>query len=289
VWVVLALLFNAAIWYYGGHQKGLEFLTGYLIEKSLSADNIFVFVVLFRYFGVEPRYQHRVLFWGILGALVMRGLMIWLGVELINRFEWVLYIFGVFVIYTGIKMLRHKPEEIHPEQNPVFRWARKYLPVTENYEGQKFFLRRGRSLYATPMFLVLLVVETTDLAFAVDSIPAIFAITRDAFIVYTSNVFAILGLRAFYFLLAGILPYFRYLSTGLSVVLIFIGAKMMVANWLHIPTSLSLGVVAAVLAAAVIASVAATKAEERVLKRAKTESVTAAGHGAGDFPEASGE
>lgn len=289
VWVVLALLFNAGVWYYGGHHKGLEFLTGYLIEKSLSADNIFVFVVLFRYFGVAPRYQHRVLFWGILGALVMRGLMIWLGVELINRFEWILYIFGAFVIYTGIKMLRHKPEEIHPEHNPVFRWTRKYLPVTESYEGQKFFVRRGKILYATPMFLVLLVVETTDLAFAVDSIPAIFAITRDAFIVYTSNVFAILGLRAFYFLLAGILPYFRYLSIGLSIVLIFIGAKMMAANWLHIPTSLSLGVVAGVLAAAVIASVAATKAEERALKQAKKESLTAPRRGAGDFPEASGE
>ncbi len=289
VWVVLALLFNAGIWYYGGHQKGLEFLTGYLIEKSLSVDNIFVFVVLFQYFGVEPRYQHRVLFWGILGALVMRGLMIWLGVELINRFDWVLYVFGAFVVYTGIKMLRHKPQDIHPEQNPLFRWARKYVPVTENYEGQKFFVRRGEIFYATPMFLVLLVVETTDLAFAVDSIPAIFAITRDPFIVYTSNVFAILGLRAFYFLLAGILPYFRYLSIGLSVVLIFIGIKMMIVNWVHIPIGLSLGVVAGVLASAVIASIAAAKAEQRALERAQQEGIKSAQKPARDFPEASGE
>ena len=288
VWVVLALLFNAGIWYYSGHQRGLEFLTGYLIEKSLSVDNIFVFVALFQYFGVEPRYQHRVLFWGILGALIMRGLMIWLGVELIERFEWILYVFGAFVIFTGVKMLRHKPDNIRPEQNPVFRWARKYLRVTETYQGQKFFIRRGQAIYATPMFLVLLVVETTDLAFAVDSIPAIFAITRDPFIVYTSNVFAILGLRALYFLLAGILPYFRYLSLGLSIVLIFIGTKMLAVQWVHVPIGLSLGVVAAVLTTSVLASVAASKAEQRALERSRKMQQTVPPP-TQEFPEGSGE
>lgn len=281
LWVAVALVFNAGIWYWWGATKGLEFFAGYLIERSLSIDNIFVFAVLFRYFGVEPRFQHRVLFWGILGALVMRGAMIAMGVALIARFHWLLYVFGAFVVLTGLKMLRHKPEDIHPERNPVFRWARKLLPMTSNYEGQKFFVHRDNLWRATPMFLVLLVVETTDLAFALDSIPAIFAITQDAFIVYTSNVFAILGLRAFYFLLAGILPYFRYLSMGLSIVLIFIGVKMLVEPWLKIPIGLSLGVVAAVLAAAVLASVAAAKAEARALKRATRHEGTA---GPATFP-----
>jgi len=267
VWVVLALLFNAGIFYWSGAARGLEFFTGYLIEKSLSVDNIFVFAVLFRYFRVEPRYQHRVLFWGILGALLMRGAMILAGVTLIARFHWILYLFGIFLVYAGVKMLVLKPEDVDPEHNPIFRSARKLLRVTREYDGQKFFVRRDARLWATPMFLVLIAIETTDLAFALDSIPAIFAITRDPFIVYTSNVFAILGLRAFYFLLAGVLPYFRYLGAGLSIVLIFIGVKMLAEPWWKISTGASLGVVGAVLAAAVLASLAATRAEARALRR----------------------
>jgi tellurite resistance protein TerC len=262
-WVALSLIFNLGLWHWAGGTKALEFFTGYLIEKSLSVDNVFVFAVLFRYFAVEPRYQHRVLFWGILGALMMRGAMIALGVALISRFHWVLYVFGAFLVYAGVKMMFHKPEDVHPEHNPVFRLAQRFLPMTKSYEGQRFFVRAGGRRLATPLLLVLLVIETTDLAFAVDSIPAVFAITRDPFIVYTSNVFAILGLRAFYFLLAGVLPYFRHLGTGLSVVLIFIGAKMLVENWLPISTGVSLGVVGAVLAGALAASVAAAWREAR--------------------------
>jgi tellurite resistance protein TerC len=282
VWVVVSLAFNLGILHWSGKTAALEFFTGYLIEKSLSVDNIFVFVVLFRYFAVEPRYQHRVLFWGILGALVMRGAMIALGVVLIRHFDWALYLFGAFLVYAGLKMISHKDEEIHPERNPVLRGARKFLPLTRNYEGQKFFVRgadvagvpagkKQRLWRATPLLLVLLVVETTDLAFALDSIPAVFAITRDPFIVYTSNVCAILGLRAFYFLLAGVLPYFRYLGKGLSLVLMFIGAKMLGEKWLHIPTHVSLAVVGAILSVAVIASIIAAQAEERAQSRPKTE------------------
>ena len=267
VWVAVSLAFNAWMLVEYGRQPALEFLTGYLIEKSLSVDNIFVFAVLFQYFAVEPRYQHRVLFWGILGALVMRGAMIAAGVMLISRFHWILYVFGVFLVYTGAKMMFHKAEEVHPEHNPFFRLARRYLPLTENYEGQKFFLHREGRWFATPMLLVLIVVETTDLAFALDSIPAIFAITRDPFIVYTSNVFAILGLRAFYFLLAGILPYFRYLGSGLSVVLMFIGVKMLTEKWVHISTAWSLGVVGGVLTVAVVGSMIATQVEKRAANK----------------------
>lgn len=262
LWVVVALLFNAGLWYWYGTKVATEFFTGYLIERALSIDNIFVFAVLFKYFAVEPRYQHRVLFWGILGALIMRGLMIWLGVELIQRFEWILYVFGVFLVLTGVKMLVEKDTEVHPEHNPVLRLARRWLPVTKEYEGEKFFIRRG-GLYATPLFLVLVMVETTDVAFALDSIPAIFGITRDPFIIYTSNVFAILGLRAFYFLLAGAIPYFRYLGIGLSLVLMFIGVKMLIVKWVHLPLGLSLGVVGATLAMSVAASLLATRKERR--------------------------
>jgi len=269
IWIVVALAFNAAmlLWYPPHepalrHAKALEFFTGYLIERSLSIDNIFVFLVLFNYFGVQARFQYRVLFWGILGALIMRGLMIWLGVELITRFEWVLYLFGAFLVWTGVKLLFHKAEDIHPEQNPVLRLARRYLPVTRDFHGEHFFIREGGKWLATPMFLVLLVVETTDVAFALDSIPAIFAITQDPFIIYSSNVFAILGLRALYFLLAGVMPYFRYLNVGLSAVLVFIGIKMLIEKWLHIPTGISLGIVGGVLAAATLASVIAARREE---------------------------
>lgn len=262
VWVTISLLFNAWIWQEHGAAKGVEFFTGYLIEKSLSVDNIFVFLVLFQYFRIEPRYQHRVLFWGIFGALVMRGVMIAAGVVLIARFHWILYIFGAFLVWAGIKMLFHKAQDIHPEHNPVFKLARKFLPVTQNYVGQKFFVREGGIWRVTPMFLVLLVVETTDLAFALDSIPAIFGITRDPFIVFSSNVFAILGLRAMYFLLAAAIPYFRYLNYGLSLVLVFIGVKMLIEKWLPIPTGLSLAIVGSMLAIAVAASLLTAKPEE---------------------------
>jgi tellurite resistance protein TerC len=278
VWVAVSLGFNLGLLHWYGKTPALEFFTGYVIEKSLSVDNLFVFVLLFRYFAVEPRYQHRVLFWGILGALLMRGALIGVGVALIRHFEWVLYLFGAFLVYAGAKMMFHEEEEVHPERNPVFRWARKFLPLTKSYEGQKFFVRArggaeasagqkaGRWL-ATPLVLVLLVVETTDLAFALDSIPAIFAITRDPFIVYTSNVCAILGLRAFYFLLAGVLPYFRYLGKGLSVVLLFIGVKMLGEHWLRIPTHVSLAVVGIVLLVAVVASILKAHSERVPQKR----------------------
>jgi tellurite resistance protein TerC len=282
VWVVVSLTFNLGLLHWYGKTPALEFFTGYLIEKSLSVDNIFVFVLLFKYFGVEHRYQHRVLFWGILGALIMRGAMIGLGVALIQRFEWVLYLFGAFLIYAGARMMLHKAEEVHPERNPVFRWAQKFLPLTKTYDGQKLFVRaadprsRRSTWQATPLFLVLLVVETTDLAFALDSIPEIFGITRDPFIVYTSNVFAILGLRAFYFLLAGVLPYFRYLSLGLSAVLMLIGVKMLVDHWVHVPTHISLAVVGAILSVAVIASVIAARREAQATRQAKKNSAAAA-------------
>ena len=263
VWVALSLLFNLGIWHWEGTTKALEFFTGYLIEKSLSVDNIFVFLVLFQYFGVEPRYQHRVLFWGIFGALVMRGILIAAGVVLIARFHWILYVFGAFLVWAGIKMMFHKAHDVHPEKNPVFRWARKYLPVTNDYHGQQFFVHEGGIWRVTPMFLVLLVVETTDLAFALDSIPAIFGITQDPFIVFSSNVFAILGLRAMYFLLAGVMHYFRYLNIGLSAVLVFIGVKMLTEKWVEIPTWLSLAIVGSMLLAAVVASLYANAMEKR--------------------------
>lgn len=267
VWVAISLVFNAWLLVQFGRAQALEFFTSYVIEKSLSVDNIFVFALLFQYFGVETRYQHRLLFWGILGALVMRGAMIAAGVALIRQFEWVLYLFGAFLVYTGARMMLHKGEAVEPEKNPVIRWARKFLPLTDAYEGQRFFVRREGRWMATPMLLVLIVIETTDLAFAVDSIPAVFGVTRDPFIVYTSNVFAILGLRAFYFLLAGILPYFRYLGAGLSIVLMFIGAKMLVEHWLPISTGLSLAVVGVVLGVATVASVVATRVELRLRRR----------------------
>ncbi len=270
VWVGVSFAFNLGLLHWYGRRPALEFFTGYLIEKSLSVDNLFVFVLLFRYFAVERQYQHRVLFWGILGALVMRGAMIGVGVALISRFEWVLYLFGAFLVYAGLKMMFHKGEPVHPERNPVLRWARKFLPLTPGYVGHKLFVRESRMWRVTPLFLVLLVVETTDLAFAVDSIPAVFAITRDPFIVYTSNVCAVLGLRAFYFLLAGLLPYFRYLSIGVSLVLVFVGAKMLAEPWLRIPTGISLATVGGLLTISVIASLIAARTEARVQRNAKT-------------------
>ncbi|MGZ8919719.1 MAG: TerC family protein [Limisphaerales bacterium] len=255
VWVVLALIFNAGIWHYSGKEKALEFLTGYLIEKSLSVDNVFVFALLFSYFAVPAQYQHKVLFWGILGALIMRAIMIGVGAVLITKFTWIIYIFGAFLILTGIKMIVKRSEEIHPERNPVVRWFKRMMPVTSDYRGDKFFVREQGILMATPLFVVLLLVEFTDLIFAVDSIPAIFAVTTDPFIVYTSNVFAILGLRSLYFVLGGVMHKFHYLKIGLGLVLTFVGVKMLLGHSPYkIDTLVSLGVVLAILAVSIIAS-----------------------------------
>lgn len=254
VWVGLTAAFGLGVVHFGGEQRGVEFFTGYVIEKALSVDNLFLFLVIFRAFAVDENVQHRILEWGILGALIMRGAMIAAGAGLIERFSWVLYIFGAFLVYAGLHMLFAKKEEMHPEQNRISRFAVKYLRVRQGYQGGRFFVREGGKLFATPLFVVLLVVEITDITLAVDSIPAIFGITRDPFIVYTSNVFAILGLRAMYFLLAGVLGRLRYLTTGLSFVLSFIGAKMIVEPWVHISVEVSLVVVAALLLVALAAS-----------------------------------
>jgi tellurite resistance protein TerC len=260
IWVVLSLCFAASIYLTMGKERGLEFLTGYLIEYALSVDNIFVFVLIFTYFNVPEKYQHRVLFWGIIGALVLRGVMIVAGSALVTRFAWTLYIFGAFLVITGIRMALQKDAAAYnPERDPVLRLARKLIPVTKDYHGKSFFVREprpggGTRLAATPLFIVLLIVDTTDVVFATDSIPAIFAVTRDPFIVYTSNICAVLGLRALYFLLAGIVDKFAYLKLGLSLVLVFIGAKMLLEGLFHIPIGISLGVVALVLALSIAAS-----------------------------------
>ena len=254
-WIVLAAIFAVVIFFWHGRTPTLEFVTGYVIELSLSVDNLFVFLLIFRFFQVPAIHQHKVLFWGILGALIMRALFIAAGVSLIQRFHWIIYAFGAFLVYSGIKLFFQEEAEIHPEKNPVLRLFRRWVPVTKDYVGNKFFVRSA-GLYATPLFVVLLVVETTDLLFAVDSIPAILAITRDAFIVYTSNVFAILGLRSMYFALAGMMEMFRYLHYGLSLVLISVGAKMLLSHYFEIPTPVALAAVAGVLAISVIASMA---------------------------------
>jgi tellurite resistance protein TerC len=254
LWVALSILFGLGILHYSGKQASLEFFTGYLIEKALSVDNLFLFLVIFRTFAVDERLQHRMLEWGILGALVMRGAMILAGAELIERFSWVLYVFGAFIVFAGIHMLFVKKETVHPEKSFIFRFASKHLRVTRDYEGQHFFVSRGRKLFATPLFLVLIVVEVTDITLAIDSIPAIFGITQDPFIVYTSNVFAILGLRAMYFLLAGVLSRLRFLTVGLSLVLTFIGAKMIAHKWVDVPEYISLLIVAGILLLALAAS-----------------------------------
>ncbi|HZQ92310.1 MAG TPA: TerC family protein [Terriglobales bacterium] len=255
-WVGLAAAFAVLVYIWRGPQKTLEFATGYLIEESLSVDNLFVFLVLFGYFKVPEQYQRKVLTLGILGALVMRGLFILAGVGLINRFHWIIYVFGVFLIYTGFTLLRKSDEDVEPEKNIVLRLARRWIPITSDYEGDRFFVKRDTRTFATPLFAVLLVVETTDVVFALDSIPAILAISKDPFIVYTSNVFAILGLRALYFALAGMMQVFHYLHYGLAVILMFIGVKMLLSARYEIPIFVALGVVILVLAISVGASVA---------------------------------
>jgi tellurite resistance protein TerC len=253
VWIALAVVFAVLVLFWHGRAQALQFATGYVIELSLSVDNLFVFLVIFRYFKVPDRYQHKVLFWGILGALLMRGIFITTGVGLIHRFNWIIYAFGALLVYSGIKLLRQGETEIHPEKNPVLRLFRRAFPVTKEYVGGQFFTRRD-GLYATPLFVVLLVVETSDILFAVDSIPAVLAITLNAFIVYTSNVFAILGLRSMYFALAGMMDLFHHLHYGLSVVLIFIGLKMLGSHYVNIPTGWALTIVLLVLGASVLAS-----------------------------------
>ncbi len=270
-WIGIALAFNAFVFFERGTTAGLEFFTGYIIEKALSVDNIFVFVVIFAYFQVPQKFQHRVLFLGILGALILRGTLIFLGAALIHQFEWVIYIFGAFLIFTAYKLGTQKEEGVHPEKNPIVNLFRRIMPVTKEFEGTKFFTRHAGILMATPLFIVLLVIETTDVIFALDSIPAIFAITTDPFIVFTSNVFAILGLRALYFLLAGVLGSFRYLKTGLSFVLGFVGVKMLVGMFdfvgihIEIPIIVSLAVIAITLTIAIVASIIAQRREQRQL------------------------
>ena len=263
-WIALATCFAVLIYFFGhtivgGHGRPnsrltLEFVTGYLIELSLSVDNLFVFLLLFRYFHVPRAYQHEVLFWGVIGALVMRAIFIAVGVALLNRFHWVIYIFGAILIYSGVELMRQKNKKLNPEANLLLRGFRKLFPVTKDYHDDKFFIRRGAVRYATPLAVVLLMVEATDLLFATDSIPAVLAVTREPFIVYTSNVFAILGLRSLYFALAGMIEAFHVLHYGLSVILIFIGVKMLASNYVEIPIGVALGVVAGVLALSVVLS-----------------------------------
>ena len=263
-WITLAVMFNLGVWHYAGARKALEFTTGYLIEYSLSVDNIFVFALVFSYFAVPPRFQHRVLFWGILGALVLRAIMIGAGTVLIAKFAWIIYVFGAFLILTGVKMILRREEELHPERNPVVKWFRKLMPVTSDYREDKFFVREAGVRMATPLFVVLLLVEVSDVIFAVDSIPAIFAVTSDPFIIYTSNVFAILGLRSLYFALAGVMDKFAYLKIGLGVVLTFVGVKMLLAHTAYkIDTLISLGVIVLTLAASVVISL--LRATKRVI------------------------
>jgi tellurite resistance protein TerC len=262
VWITLAMLFNLFVYYYFDKEKAIEFFTGYLIEKSLSIDNIFVIIMIFSYFKVPTSYQHKVLFWGILGALVMRVIFILVGIELIHKFHWLIYIFGGFLVITGIRMLTSGDTKLEPERNPLVKLARKIFPFTPTFEGDQFFVRRNAKLWATPLFLVVILIEATDLIFAVDSIPAILAISDDSFIVYTSNVFAILGLRSLYFALAGIEKYFQYLKYGLSAILIFVGVKMCITDLYKIPVDLSLIVIVFILAIAMLASVVVQKKVE---------------------------
>jgi tellurite resistance protein TerC len=254
VWIGLALVFNAGVYVWFGPERGLEFLTGYVIEKALSVDNIFVFIVVFATFAVPAKLQHRVLFWGILGALVMRAAFIFLGAAALERFHWVSYVFGGFLVLTGIKLLVQRDAEVHPERNPVLRLFKRLVPAVSDYRGGHFTVVEAGKRYATPLLLVLVTIEATDIVFAVDSIPAIFAVTKDPFIVYTSNIFAILGLRALYFALAGVMGKFHYLKVGLALVLAFVGAKMLVASVYKIPILVSLGVIIALLAGSVVAS-----------------------------------
>ena len=263
VWIGLALTFNLGVWVLFGPERGVEFLTGYLIEKSLSIDNIFVFVIIFAALGIPAVHQHRVLFWGIVSALVMRAAMIFGGAALLAKFHWLIYVFGGFLILTGIKMFVQRGKEEHPEEGWGLKLARRLIPTSQKPDGEKFFTRENGKWVATPLFMALVLVELTDVIFAVDSIPAIFAITRDPFVVFTSNIFAILGLRSLFFLLAGVVDKFRYLKVGLAGVLVFVGAKMALVDFVKLPPVASLGVIATILGASVVASLVASRREER--------------------------
>jgi len=254
VWISIALLFNVGVYFFMGQEKAIEFLTGYVIEKSLSVDNLFVFIMVFSYFNVDTKYQHKVLFWGIIGALVMRAIFIFAGVALIQQFHWIIYIFGAFLIFTGIKMLVQKNEKVEPDKNPLVRLFKRFFPVTDTMHGDSFFVKINAKTVATPLFIVLLIIEFTDLIFAVDSIPAILAISNDTFIIFTSNVFAILGLRALYFALAGISKLFYYLKYGLSAILVFVGVKMVIAGFFKIPVMYSLLIIISILTLSIVAS-----------------------------------
>ncbi len=267
VWISLAMLFNYGVYEYFGKIKAGEFLTAYVIEKSLSVDNLFVFIMIFSYFKVKPEYQHKILYWGILGALVMRIIFIFAGIQLIHTFHWIIYVFGAFLIYSGAKIPFQKEDDnIEPDKNPIVRMFKKFTPVTKELHGDKFFVRINGRRFATPLFITLITIEVSDLIFAVDSIPAVLAISDDTFIVYTSNVFAILGLRALYFALAGIVQYFRYLKYGLSAILIFVGAKMIISSFYEFPIILSLGIIVGLLIISVIASLVIKEQPEDVVK-----------------------
>ena len=266
VWISMAMVFNYGIYVFMGEVKAMEFLTGYVIEKSLSIDNLFVFIMIFSYFNVDKKYQHKVLFWGILGALIMRSIFIFAGVALINKFHWIIYIFGAFLIFTGIKMLFQKDEKMDPNKNPLVKLFKRFYPVTDTMHGDQFFVKINAKTFATPLFVVLLLVEFTDLIFAVDSIPAIMAITSDPFIIFTSNVFAILGLRALYFALAGITQYFHYIKYGLSAILVFVGLKMTMVDFYKIPVMISLFTILGILVISVVASLLFPKKEVALSK-----------------------
>ncbi|MCP9292113.1 TerC family protein [Gracilimonas sediminicola] len=271
VWIFLACVFGVGIYFYMDPASSLDYFTGYLIEKSLSVDNIFVFILVFSYFGVPAKYQHKVLFWGIFGALVLRFLFIFLGVALIERFEWIVYIFGAFLVYTGIKMAFEMEKEVHPERNPLLKLTRKFIPVTNKFDGPHFLTRVDGKLMATPLFVVLIVIETTDVVFAIDSIPAILAITTDEFLVYSSNAFAILGLRALYFALNGVMKLFHYLHYGLAAILSFVGIKMLIAEFYHVPTPWALGFVGLALIASISASIFFPKEDKEMPKAPEEE------------------
>jgi tellurite resistance protein TerC len=265
VWIALALVFNAGIWYYFGEIKAVQFLTGYIVEKSLSVDNIFVFILIFSAFAVPEKYQHKVLFWGILGALVMRAIFIFAGVALITKFHWIIYVFGAFLIYTGYKIAKDKGTKVNVDNNPLLNFVKKIIPFTNGYREGNFFVREGGRRLATPLFLVLVLIEFTDLIFAVDSIPAILAITTDPFIVYTSNVFAIMGLRSLYFALAGSLKYFTFLHYGLALILVFVGVKMLISDFYKFDPFISLGIIATILAGSMVASLIDTRRKSKEL------------------------
>ena len=263
LWISLALTFNVGLYFVKGHQPALEFFTAYLLEKSLSIDNLFVFIIVFEYFHIPPRFYHRVLFWGILGALIMRALFILTGIWLIEQFHWLIYVFGAFLVYTGIKLAFSHDNEIKPDQNPILKLIRKFFPVSSNVEDERFTFKSAGRTHLTPAFICLIFINIIDLVFAMDSIPAVMAVSRDPFIVYTSNIFAILGLRALFFAIAGLMKMFEYLNYGLSAVLVFIGGKMLVSHYYHIPIGISLGVVAGLLGVSIMASLIHKTPEEK--------------------------